>query len=63
MTTNSQRSTTEPKNKNKNNQIGKMIIEMEIMWKVISREGEGGKEWKGTGNKKRNWQVQNRWGG
>ena len=38
------------------------IIDMEITWRVISKEGER-REWeKGTGNKKRKWQVQNRQG-
>ena len=36
---------------------------MEITWRVISGEGEG-EEWdkRYTGNKKHNWQVQNRQG-
>ena len=55
MTTNSQISTTEPKkNKNKNelsNQNRNRFTEMEITWRVISREKEV--EWGvGTGNKK-----------
>ena len=35
---------------------------MEITWKVISGEGEGGEWGKGTGNKKHKWQLQNRQG-
>ena len=59
MTTNSQISTTEPKkNKNKNelsNQNRNRFTEMEITWRVISRDGEG-EEWgKGTRNKKHKW--------
>ena len=34
---------------------------MEITWKVISGEGEGGEWGKGTGNKHK-WQLQNRQG-
>ena len=33
---------------------------MEITWRVISGEGEGGNAGKGTGNKKHKWEVQNR---
>ena len=35
---------------------------MEITWRVISREGEGKNEGKGTAIKKHKWQVQNRQG-
>ena len=35
---------------------------MEITWKVISGDGEGKNGGKCTGNKKHNWQVQNRQG-
>ena len=55
MTTNSQLSTTEPKEKQKqkeNNQNRNRIIEMEITWRVLSREGWGQNGEKGTGNKK-----------
>ena len=60
MTTNSQLLTTEPKKHNKknpeaNNYNRNRITEMEITWKVISREGEGENEGKGTGNKKHKW--------
>ena len=50
MTTNSQLSTTEPKQKQKQKRKKQSkleqnrITEMEITWKVISREGEQG-EW------------------
>ena len=48
MTTNSQVSTAEPKTKTKTNSANKKnrnrITEMEITWRVISGEGEGG-EW------------------
>ena len=33
---------------------------MEITWRVISREQEGERGGKGTGNKKHKWSVQNR---
>ena len=36
---------------------------MDIIWKVISWEGKGGNGGKGAENWKREWQVQNRWGG
>ena len=35
---------------------------MEITWRVISGEGEGGDGGEGTGNKKHKWWVQNRQG-
>ena len=35
---------------------------MEIIWRVISREGEEGEWGEGTGIKKHKWQVQNRQG-
>ena len=35
---------------------------MEITWRVISGDGEGGNGGKGTGNKQHKWQVQNRQG-
>ena len=35
---------------------------MEIIWKIISREGQGENTGKGAGNKNHNWEVQNRWG-
>ena len=48
MTTNSQLSKTEPKNVNKNKLSKQLdwnrIIDMEIIWRVISWEVEGG-EW------------------
>ena len=66
ITTNSQLSTTEcKKTKTKlkmnegNNQHRNKFTEIEITWRVISRKGEG-EGGKGTGNKKHNWQVQNR---
>ena len=31
---------------------------MEITWKVITGDGEGGSRGKGTGNKKYKWQVE-----
>ena len=58
MTTNSQPSATEPKKQNKsqaNNQNRNRITEMEITWRVISGEGEGGEWGKDTGNKKHKW--------
>ena len=64
MTTKSQRSTTEPKNKNKN-ELSKQLEQEQnhrngdhiegYQW----GEGHGGK---GIGNKKHKWQVQNRQG-
>ena len=46
MTTNSQLSTTEPKNRNKDKLSRQLeqeqITEMEIPWRVISREKENG---------------------
>ena len=50
MTTNSEVSTTEPKTQRQKLSYynWKRIIEMEITWKVICGEGDGGK---GTGNK------------
>ena len=58
MNTNSCLSTTEPIQTNKlNKQNRNRITEMEITWRVISGEGDEGKD---TGNKKHKWQVQNR---
>ena len=57
MTINLQLLTTEQnKNKNKlNKQLNRnRITEMEITWRVISRELEGENEGKGTGNRKHN---------
>ena len=55
MTTNSQLSTTEPKNKtpelSKHYNMNR-ITEMEITWRVISGEEGGENGGKGTGNKK-----------
>ena len=47
MITNSQLSTTEPKKQKQENKLSKQleqeqITEREIMWRVISGEGEGG---------------------
>ena len=56
MTTNLQVSTTESEKQNQaNNQNRNRIIEMEIIWRVISGEEVGG-EWG------KNWQVHNRQG-
>ena len=58
MNTNSCLSTTEPIQTNKlNKQNRNRITEIEITWRVISGEGDEGKD---TGNKKHKWQVQNR---
>ena len=63
MTTNSQLPTTESKNKNlANNQNKNRTTEMEITWRVISGEVERKNGGKSTGNKKHNWQVENRQG-
>ena len=35
---------------------------MEITWRIISGEGEGGNGGKGTENKQHKWQVENRQG-
>ena len=61
MTTNSQLSTTEPKNITPQKQIlrkqlnRKGIREMDITWRVFSGEGKGKNRGEGTGNKKQNW--------
>ena len=57
MATNSQLSTSESKTKTTknnyaNNQNRNRIIGMEIIWRVISWEGEGGSEGKCAGIKK-----------
>ena len=53
MATNSQLSTTESKKANlANNQNRNRIIDMELTWRVISWEGEGGEWRKGTGIRK-----------
>ena len=56
MATNSQLSTTECKEKKKQKQTKQTtretILEMDITWRVISGEGKGENEGKGTGNKK-----------
>ena len=62
MTTNSQLSTTEPKKK-----VSKQLEQEENHGNEDHMQGypwggEGGKWSKGTGNKKHNWQVQNRQG-
>ena len=65
MTTNSQLSTTEPKKtktNQANNQNKNRTTEMEITWRVISGEVERKNGGKSTGNKKHNWQVENRQG-
>ena len=67
MTANSQLSTTEPtetktKTNYANNQDRNRITEMEITWRVISGERVRGEWEKGTGNKKYNWQAQNKEG-
>ena len=56
MTANSQLLTTTPETKKKKSKLSKQleqerITEMEITWRVISREGEGQNGGKGTGNK------------
>ena len=65
MTTNSQLSITEPKDKNKQSKQ----LEQEqnhrnrdITWRVIIGECVGGEQGKGTENKMHKWQVQNRQG-
>ena len=68
MTTNSQLSTTESKKQTQKNKVSKQleeeqIREMEIIWRVFSREEERENGGKGTGSKKHKWQVQNRKGG
>ena len=63
MTTNSQLSTTEPKKKKENkNKLSKQLewnrfTEIEITWRIISREREekGENVGKGIGNKKHKW--------
>ena len=57
MTTNSQLTTMEPKNKNElSKQLERSrITEMEIMGRDISGEGEEENGGKGTGSKKHNW--------
>ena len=72
MTTNSQLSTPEPKKRkikqseqgqNQANNLNRVrTTEMQITWRINSREKEGENGGKGTGNKKHNWQVQNRQG-
>ena len=55
MTTNSQLSTTEPKNELSKQLEQNRITEMEITWKVSSREGSRENGGKGTGKKKNKW--------
>ena len=60
MTTNSQLSTTESKKQTKKNKVSKQleeeqIREMEIIWRVFSREEERENGGKGTGSKKHKW--------
>ena len=74
MTRNSQLSTTEPKqtNKQKNPKLRKQTkpnlqnknrtTEMEITWRVINRGQGRGERGKGTENKQHKWQVENRQG-
>ena len=66
MTTNSQLPTPQPKPKTKtnsaNNQNRNRITVIEIKWRDISGEERGDIGGKGPGNKKHNWQVQNRQG-
>ena len=52
---NSQHSTTECKTNKANNKDGNGIIAVEIIWKIISQEGEGGEWGKGSGIKNHNW--------
>ena len=65
MTTNSQLSTTEPKNQKPTKQTTRTGAESQI-WRshggVSVRMGKGENEGKGTGNKKHRWQVENRQG-
>ena len=66
MMPNSQLLTTTPKTKTKanqaNNQNRNRTTEMEITWRVVNRGVGGGEEGKGTENKQRKWQVENRQG-